>query len=226
MDLQMFGRLQPLVSLSDAECRLIASLGREISIPEHGVIMEQGSVGTSFFILVSGRIEVRQGGVAVSSRKPGAVLGEMSLFNDNVRVAEAVAVQPCTMLEIETADFLPLVLHDEPAAVKLMQSMGRLMSERLQHQDADMLRRIGERDPSISAVARDFAPLKKRLMADWALKYHEAGRGSWRSPAPSRPTTRRTCRSPIPPAWPSLAWPSSKTRTGPTTSPPRAGSSR
>ena len=50
------------------------------------------------------------------------------------------------------------------------------MAERIQEKDADVLRPIGERQSTIPAVARYFAPLRKPLMVDWALKYHEVAR--------------------------------------------------
>ncbi len=180
MELKFLDRLQQLVSLSQRECQLIASLGQERTVPEGSVIMEEGSTATSFFILLSGRAELRLSDFPVDVRNPGEFFGVMSLFNNNVRVVDAVAIEPCTILEIETAAFLPLVLLDVPAAVKLMQSMGQFMVRQLHEFDAD---------PTVPpAVSRIFAALKRRLMADWALKYHEIGRPGKLSVVSTKPT--------------------------------------
>ena len=71
MGLKFRDRLQQLVSLSQRECQLIASLGQEHTVPEGSVIMEEGSTATSFFILLSGRAELRLSDFPVDVRNPG-----------------------------------------------------------------------------------------------------------------------------------------------------------
>ena len=66
--------------------------------------------------------------------------------------------------------------HNEPAAVKLMASLGKIMTERLQRQDTEMVRRVSVDDKALANLADSFGPMKKQLMADWALKYHAIGR--------------------------------------------------
>jgi len=176
MDPNILKRLKLFASLSEEECLQIASLGHEISVPSGEVFIEDGSIGTSFFLLLFGRVEVKKGEVHIATREPGAILGEMSLFNKNKRTAQAVATERATLLEIETSKFWPLLLHNEPAAVKMMESLGRIMAERIQEQDADILSRIAKSEQNMAILAQDFAHVKKEMMADWALKYHTIGR--------------------------------------------------
>ena len=153
-------RLSPLAALSDKEYQQILELVQKVTAAPGEVIIEEGSEGASFFIVMTGGIDVYSRGTKVASLEPGAILGEMSLFNDNIRVGKAVAVQAATLFEIQTAEFWPLVLHNEPAAVKLMESLGQIMTERLQRQDAKLVSRVAENDEELASLADAFAPMK------------------------------------------------------------------
>ena len=94
----------------------------------------------------------------------------------------------CRLLFIPTAEFIRLVLEQEPAAVKVMGRLGQLMVRRLQERDADLLRWLESQDaaaagsevaptsrsesPSWSSALLEYTALRKRLMSDWALQYH------------------------------------------------------
>ena len=84
------------------------------------------------------------------------------------------------MLFVPTTPFVQLVLRQEPAAVKLMEALGRLMVGRLQELDAEML----ERADGGSADA--YVALRKRMVADWALAYHALGKAGKLTVAPSK----------------------------------------
>ena len=151
-------------------------MGREINVNSGETFIEEGVVANSFFILVKGRVEVRKSGNHVAELNPGDFLGEMALFNKNVRVGELIAMEPVVLLEILTDEFWKLVLHQDPLAVKVMQSLGQIMTQRIQQQDADLFNQIDKNDPALAGLIKTFEPIKQQLMADWSLKYHAIGR--------------------------------------------------
>ncbi len=151
-------------------------MGREINVNSGETFIEEGVVANSFFILVKGRVEVRKSGNHVAELNPGDFLGEMALFNKNVRVSELIAMEPVVLLEILTDEFWKLVLHQDPLAVKVMQSLGQIMTQRIQQQDADLFSQIDKKDPALAGLIETFEPIKQQLMADWSLKYHSIGR--------------------------------------------------
>ena len=110
---------------------------------------------------------MRKGGRQVAEVGPGAILGEMSLFNENVRTNEVTALEPCVLVAVSAPFFNHLVLLQEPAAVKMMEALGRLMVQRLQDWDADLLHRAGGADPRLTAATERVTTLRKRLLADW-----------------------------------------------------------
>jgi malate dehydrogenase (oxaloacetate-decarboxylating)(NADP+) len=111
----------------------------------------------------------------------------MALFNQDLRTSEARAARPSTLLAIPTAELVRLVLQQEPAAVKLFQALGRIMVQRLQEGDADLLRRASQGDPAFAASLEEFAAMRRRLVSDWALRYHAIGKPGKLEIAPSKP---------------------------------------
>ena len=159
-----------------SELRRLVSLGRELSVPAGEIFIKEGADANSFYILVKGRAEVKKGGRHVTEVHAGVFLGEMALFNKNVRVSELVALEPVILIEIQTDNFWKLVLHNDPLAVKVMESLGHIMTERLQQQDAELFNQVDKNDPALANLVATFEPIKCQLMADWSLKYHAIGR--------------------------------------------------
>lgn len=176
MDLNDLNALASLSALTKNELQQLLTFGHEVSVPTDEIIIEEGSTAESFFILVKGRVEVRKSGNHVTELDTGAFLGEMALFNNNVRVSELITLEPTVLLEIPTDQFWSRVLHHDPLAVKIMKSLGQIMTERLQQQDARLFSQIDKNDPDLAKLVTAFGPIKRQLMADWALKYHSIGR--------------------------------------------------
>src|SRR5262249_37456188 len=128
-----------------------------------------------FFVIAAGSVDVLKGGERIAELGPGAILGEMALFNQDLRTSEARCRDRCTLLAIPTAVFVRLVLQQDPAAVQVMATRGRLMVQRLQARDAELLRQAGREDPAAARAMEDFAALRKSLLVDWALRYHSFG---------------------------------------------------
>jgi malate dehydrogenase (oxaloacetate-decarboxylating)(NADP+) len=175
LDHSLLERCEALRDLTPAEAKTLLALGREVSFPAGARVIEEGSPGTSFFVIAEGRIEVRRGGRPVAELGAGAVLGEMALFNRDLRTSEARCLAPSTLLSIPAAEFVRLVLQQDPAAVKVMGSLGRLMVQRLQARDADLMKEAARQDPKAAGTLEDFASMRRGLLADWALRYHSIG---------------------------------------------------
>jgi malate dehydrogenase (oxaloacetate-decarboxylating)(NADP+) len=171
----------PAVHLDAAERAVVAGLGREVTFAAGERVVEEGSVGDGFFVVESGRVEVLKGDRPIAELGEGAVLGEMAIFGENVRTAEARALEASRLLFVPTEEFVGLVLRGEPAAVEAMQALGQLMVGRLQELDAELARWTGElvaqaTSGESAAPADEFAAVRRRLLADWALRYHALGK--------------------------------------------------
>src|SRR5215217_1129690 len=166
--------------LTRDERLVIASVGETMTYAPGDVIVEQGAPASGFSIIESGRVAVTMDGRPVAEVGELGVVGEMSLFNANVHTGEVRAVEECRVLFVPTTPFVQLVLRQEPAAVKLMESLGQLMMGRLQELDAQLLERAE------GGSVDDYMALRKRMVADWALAYHALGKTGKLTIAPSK----------------------------------------
>jgi malate dehydrogenase (oxaloacetate-decarboxylating)(NADP+) len=174
MDELLLERCEVLRDLTAMERASVLALAQEVVFEPGDRIIEEGSPATCFFVIAGGKVEILKDGQRVTELGPGAVLGEMALFNRDLRTSEARARERSTLFSIPTAAFVRLVLQQEPVAVKVMGTLGRLMVQRLQARDADLLKEAALQgsDPE---VLEEFAATRKALLADWALRYHSIG---------------------------------------------------
>ena len=100
------------------------------------VVFNEGDIGSSFHIVVSGEVvvEKNKNGQVVPLARLGAgeCFGEMALVDQSPRTASAVAETECALLAINRAALIALV-KDEPA-VGL--TMLRSVAARLRHMNA------------------------------------------------------------------------------------------
>jgi predicted MFS family arabinose efflux permease len=70
------------------------------------LLIEQGAVGTDFYVLADGDVEVSIDGAVVRSQSPGSFFGEIALLRDVPRTASIRAVGPVRVLRLAREDFL------------------------------------------------------------------------------------------------------------------------
>jgi len=109
--------------MSKKELERVAGAGGEVGVAEGTVIMQQGEGGRSAYVILSGEFMVRRNGRKVATLGPGAIVGELSLLDDQPRSATVVCTAPAHVLEVTSGQFRA-VLDEVPAlAHKLMAAM-------------------------------------------------------------------------------------------------------
>lgn len=207
-------------SLTPAERSVLASIGHVVTYAPGDRIIEEGAPASGFSIIESGLVEVVRNGRPVGRVGELGVIGEMALFNADVHTAEVRAVEPCRVLLVPAEQFVQLVLQQEPAAVKVMESLGQLMVGRVQELDAELLEQAG------GGPVEELVALRKRLLAEWALAYHALGKpGKLTVSASKRVGTAADLAVAYSPGSPSRVWRSATSRAVPTTTRHEATSS-
>jgi CRP-like cAMP-binding protein len=84
----------------------------EASFEPDANIVVQGQVGNGLFIVVSGSARVLSGERELARVGPGAVIGELSVIDQQPRVATVVAEGPVTCLALASWDLLALLETD------------------------------------------------------------------------------------------------------------------
>jgi CRP/FNR family cyclic AMP-dependent transcriptional regulator len=107
------------------------SLGK--SYQDGEVIIRQGEVGGDMYVIQSGRVVVlleKDGKeVQLAIREEGDFLGEMALFDRDVRSATVRALGPVRVLTVDKKNLLRRI-HDDPSlAFRIIEKMSRRIRE-------------------------------------------------------------------------------------------------
>ncbi len=94
------------------------------------ILIRQGEIGTSMFIIVSGRVrlsisKIDGGEEIVNILQQGDHFGELSLLIGGRRAATATAVMDTTVLEISKRDFYELTKTSPEFSIKLSRTIGK-----------------------------------------------------------------------------------------------------
>lgn len=121
-----------------AEASLLRIVERtaDISFAKGASIVQQGQVGNGLFLIVAGTVAVTSGEQELARLGPGQVIGELSVIDQEPRVATAVALEPVTCIALASWDLLAVLDTDPQLARNLLSELAR----RLRAADA----RIGQ----------------------------------------------------------------------------------
>jgi CRP-like cAMP-binding protein len=103
--------------------QLIAKL-EPWSLPPGAVVVDQGDVGDSFFVIVSGTVEVERDDERLAVLGPGEFFGEMALLSDAPRSASVVTTSEAELFEIKRS-LLDDITAQYPSVEKVMMKFCR-----------------------------------------------------------------------------------------------------
>ena len=113
--------------LDDDELTRLADRFQERTFPEGTTVVEEGSTGTSFFVIGEGNASVSVGGEPRATLGPGDYFGEMAIMEEGVRSASIVAATDVRSYFLTPWEFRPFVEeHPEVAWTLLKNLAGRL----------------------------------------------------------------------------------------------------
>ena len=105
------------------------------------IIIRQGEVGNCMYVIQEGKVEVlieRDGKeVQIAVREPGDFIGEMAIFERDVRSATVRAVGSARVLTIDKKNFLRRISEDPSLAFRMVESMSHRIRD-LSHENAQL----------------------------------------------------------------------------------------
>jgi CRP-like cAMP-binding protein len=104
---------------------IVAERAVEVEFPPDRVIARQGEVGTGFFVVASGTVRVVRDGVTLNHLGPGDFFGELSVLDQQPRVAAVIADGPVACLGIASWDFERLLLDQPALTVAILRGVAR-----------------------------------------------------------------------------------------------------
>jgi CRP/FNR family cyclic AMP-dependent transcriptional regulator len=130
-------------NLEDRQLTLIKGLLREAQYSPGTRIIEEGTVGVSVFIIVSGKVKIYlsfgEEQIELTKLGPGEFFGEMSLIDDHAAVATVEAEEPTSVVTLTRADFKALLSSSTEISEKLWESLARDLNSKIRKTD-DLVR--------------------------------------------------------------------------------------
>jgi len=117
----------PFAPLTEQTLREIASTGVVRNYPKNTIIINEGEVGDSLFIVLSGRVKVFASNAAgrevvIAFHGPGEYVGEMSL-DGSPRSASVMTTEPTTCTLVTRANFREFILRHPDFALHLIEKL-------------------------------------------------------------------------------------------------------
>ncbi len=101
---------------------------RKEKVDKNTVLFKEGDKGDAAYLIVSGSIQLRKNVLSeypqiVATVGPGDIVGEMALFDNRPRLAEALAVEQTEVFVIEREDFQERLAGMNPVMRRILQIM-------------------------------------------------------------------------------------------------------
>lgn len=122
--------------LDDGELARIAEVCREQSFEPGEYIFREGEAGNRLYLIVEGEVRISRqvpgsGEEALAVLKPGAMFGEMSVFDRSERSTDAISNGGTKVVTISRPDFELLLDFNRELAYRVLWSVVRMLSARL-----------------------------------------------------------------------------------------------
>jgi len=142
-------------NLNALQIERILGIVRKVTFPANTIIMREGDVGATMYIIVEGTVEVAKSlvinespeGTAdknkVFTRLDGrehAVFGEIALLEELKRTASVKAVTDCVMYAMSRDDFFKVADEDYELGYRVLLNLARIVSARLRRADEDTVK--------------------------------------------------------------------------------------
>lgn len=108
------------------------------------VIIEEGSEGEEFYIILNGEVEVMKGGRPLTLLGPGVHFGEMALVDHTPRSATVRARESTRLMVLSRQSFYQLVRTEPVLSSKLLWSFVQVLSIRLRYTNEVLSGAVGE----------------------------------------------------------------------------------
>jgi CRP-like cAMP-binding protein len=122
--------------LDTGELARVSEVCREQTFKPGEYIFREGEAGNRLFLIVEGEVRISRevpgsGEEALAVLKPGALFGEMAVFDRSERSTDAISHGGTKVITISRSDFEILLDFNRDIAYKVLWSVVRLLSQRL-----------------------------------------------------------------------------------------------
>jgi CRP-like cAMP-binding protein len=114
---------------SARELRMIRRALEEVTVPPHRQLVEEGTIGREFFLIVEGEASVRRNGRRLATLGPGQYFGELALLDRRPRSATVISETEMRLLVLGQRQFNGMLDAVPALGRKLLAAMATRLRE-------------------------------------------------------------------------------------------------
>ena len=144
MSIEFLRRLPLFASMSEADLEQFHAQAQTLRLPAQHLLIEEGTPGDALYILLNGQLEVSKFAaghdIKLDVRRPGEVVGEMSLLDNSPRGASVRTLTETEVLMISKEVFERVLRDSSTAALAILHTVTQRLrqNEALLHEKEKM----------------------------------------------------------------------------------------
>jgi CRP/FNR family transcriptional regulator, cyclic AMP receptor protein len=111
--------------LGKGELEFLASRMDEVSLPGGRTLIREGQPTDSFFIVISGNVQVTRRGKPIARLGPGEFFGEIGMLDQGPATATVVTDGPVEAMVLSHAQFRDAIKGNETLALQVIAAMAQ-----------------------------------------------------------------------------------------------------
>lgn len=119
----LLGSVPFFAGLDSKKRNALVGQGKELSYKAGDPIVDEGTMGVGFYLILDGKAEVRKGAKVIATLTKGQFFGEMSLIDEQPRSADVVAVVPTKCWALTSWAFSGVVKTTPEIALAMLKEM-------------------------------------------------------------------------------------------------------
>ncbi len=131
LELELLQGIPFFCDLDYSELLELHNLFKPIHLGAGEVVIQEGTVGDDFYLLVNGEVSVSAQGAELDRLGRGATFGEMALLDRGQRSATVVTTRPSLLVTVDRGSLFALMRKEPSLAVKILWSFNRTLTKRL-----------------------------------------------------------------------------------------------
>jgi CRP/FNR family transcriptional regulator, cyclic AMP receptor protein len=128
-DAELLAQVPLFATLSRRHLKRLAEHADLVGFDEKDLIVQEGTAGGTFYVIVQGEARVRQHARSIATLGPGDFFGEVALLDGGPRTADVVATTPVTAIRIFKRSFDAMVAEEPGVAAKILAVVARRLRE-------------------------------------------------------------------------------------------------
>ncbi len=126
---ERLGKVPILASLSQRQLRALAKWVKVLAYAEGETMVKRGEGGIAMYLILEGSAEVRRGSRRLATLGVGQFFGEMTLFDDQPRSADVVALRPSKCAVLSRWEFWGFALSQPTLLRGMLEEMTSRLRE-------------------------------------------------------------------------------------------------